>query len=190
MESRRAVDAIGIDERQRGISERRRALDERFGQRGSLEEAECRSGVELDVHDSIDHALDKPRITIPLTKQAIAHAIVKRDIPLIPIPSAFAAARLRRDRSVFAAVRLRRDRSVFAAARLRRDRRLFPPGAGCPPGAGGGRHTSAAEAAAIDPYADRTAVLHTHAGGHGISESAERYYGSRGRSHFHDTPRH
>jgi hypothetical protein len=93
MESRRAVDAIGIDERQRGISQRRRALDERLGQRGSLEEAECRGGVELDVHDSIDHALDEPPVRLralrygaTLTKQAVAHAIVKRDIPLVPIP--------------------------------------------------------------------------------------------------------
>ena len=32
MKSRRAVDAIGIEQRERGIAKRRRALDERFGQ--------------------------------------------------------------------------------------------------------------------------------------------------------------
>ena len=92
MESRRAVDAVGIDERQRGISQRRGAFDERFGQRRSLEEAECRRGVELDVHDSIDHALDKPfRLHLPggghaFMEQAVGHAIRKRNIPFIAIP--------------------------------------------------------------------------------------------------------
>ena len=86
MESRRAVDAVGVDERQRGISERRGALDERLGQRRSLEEAECRRGVELDVHDSIDHALDKPRLAHALPEQAVGHAVAKREVPLVPVP--------------------------------------------------------------------------------------------------------
>ena len=76
MESRRAVHAIGVEQRERGIAERGRALDERFGQRRSLQEAEGRRGVELDVHGSIDNALDEP--------------------------SAFAASRLRRDKPAFA----------------------------------------------------------------------------------------
>jgi hypothetical protein len=32
MKAWRTVDAVGIEQRQRGIAERRRALDERFGQ--------------------------------------------------------------------------------------------------------------------------------------------------------------
>jgi len=44
------VNAIGVEQRQRGIAERRRALDERFGQRGALKKTESRCGVKLDVH--------------------------------------------------------------------------------------------------------------------------------------------
>jgi hypothetical protein len=50
VEARRAVDAVGVEQRERGIAERRRALDERFGERGALEKAEGGGGVELDVH--------------------------------------------------------------------------------------------------------------------------------------------
>ena len=60
MESRRAVHTIGVEQRERGVAKRGGALDERLGQRRSLQEAEGRSGVELDVHGSIDHALDEP----------------------------------------------------------------------------------------------------------------------------------
>jgi hypothetical protein len=52
MEARRAVHAVAIHERERGISQRRRALDERLGQRSRLEEAERGGGVELGVHQS------------------------------------------------------------------------------------------------------------------------------------------
>ena len=51
MEPRRAVDAVGVEERQRRIAERRRPLDERFGQRSSLEKTESRCGVEFYVHN-------------------------------------------------------------------------------------------------------------------------------------------
>ena len=50
MKPRRAVHAVGIEQRQRRIAERGRALDERLGQRGALEKAEGRRGVEFDVH--------------------------------------------------------------------------------------------------------------------------------------------
>ena len=35
MEAGRSVDAVGIEQRQRGVAKRRGALDERFGQRGA-----------------------------------------------------------------------------------------------------------------------------------------------------------
>jgi hypothetical protein len=50
MEARGAVDAISVEQRERWIAERRRALDERFGQRGALKKAEGRRDVEFDVH--------------------------------------------------------------------------------------------------------------------------------------------
>ena len=50
VEARRAVDAVGVEQRERRIAERRRPLDERFGQRGALKKAERRRAVELDVH--------------------------------------------------------------------------------------------------------------------------------------------
>jgi hypothetical protein len=40
MKAWRAVDTIGIEECERWIAERRRTLDERFGQRGALKKAE------------------------------------------------------------------------------------------------------------------------------------------------------
>ncbi len=49
MKARRAVDAVAIEQRERGIAERGRALDERFGQRRAAEERKRRRGVELDV---------------------------------------------------------------------------------------------------------------------------------------------
>ena len=50
MESRRAIHAVGVEQRQRGIPQRRRALHQRLGERRSLEKAECGRGVKLDVH--------------------------------------------------------------------------------------------------------------------------------------------
>jgi hypothetical protein len=49
MEARCAVDPVVIEQRQRRIPERERAIDERFGQRGRVEKRKCRSRVELDV---------------------------------------------------------------------------------------------------------------------------------------------
>ena len=47
---RGAVYAIGIEQRQRGISKRGRPLDERLWQRRTLQKAERRRRVKLDVH--------------------------------------------------------------------------------------------------------------------------------------------
>ena len=50
MKTRRAVDAVAIEQRERRIAERRRAVDERFGQRGAVEKGKRGRGVEFDVH--------------------------------------------------------------------------------------------------------------------------------------------
>ena len=50
VEAWRAVHTILIQQRQRGIAERRRTLDERFGQGGATEERKRGSRVQLDVH--------------------------------------------------------------------------------------------------------------------------------------------
>jgi hypothetical protein len=50
MKPRRPVKAVSIEERKRGIVERCGALDERLGQRSTLEEAERGRDMELDIH--------------------------------------------------------------------------------------------------------------------------------------------
>jgi hypothetical protein len=50
MKARRAVDAVTIEQRQRGVAERRRAVGERFGQRRAVEEGKRGRSVQLDVH--------------------------------------------------------------------------------------------------------------------------------------------
>src|SRR5258707_298685 len=40
MKARRTVHAVAIEERERGVAEQRRAIDERFGQRCALKKAE------------------------------------------------------------------------------------------------------------------------------------------------------
>jgi hypothetical protein len=50
MKPRSTVYAIRIEQRQRRIAERRGTLDERFGQRRSLEKTERGGAMELDVH--------------------------------------------------------------------------------------------------------------------------------------------
>ena len=50
VKARRAVDAVAIEQRERGVAEIGRAIDERLGQRRALEKAEGGRGVELDVH--------------------------------------------------------------------------------------------------------------------------------------------
>ncbi len=49
VESRRAVDAVAIQEGNRGVPEIGGSIDERLGQGGTLKKAEGRSRVELDV---------------------------------------------------------------------------------------------------------------------------------------------
>jgi hypothetical protein len=51
MEPRRSIDAIGIEQRNRRIPQRGRALHQRLRERGSLEKAERGGGVKLDVHE-------------------------------------------------------------------------------------------------------------------------------------------
>jgi hypothetical protein len=46
----RAVDTVGIEQRERRISERGGTLDERLGQRSALKKTERRRGVKLDIH--------------------------------------------------------------------------------------------------------------------------------------------
>jgi hypothetical protein len=50
VKARGAVDAVAIEQRQRGIAEVGRAIDERLGERRALEKAEGGRGVKLDVH--------------------------------------------------------------------------------------------------------------------------------------------
>ena len=50
MKTRRAGDAVAIEQRDRRIAERRRSIDERFGQRRGAQETECGGGVKLDIH--------------------------------------------------------------------------------------------------------------------------------------------
>jgi hypothetical protein len=40
MKARRAVHAVAIEQRERGVAEHRRAIDERFGKRRALKKAE------------------------------------------------------------------------------------------------------------------------------------------------------
>jgi hypothetical protein len=50
VKARRAVDAVAIEQRQRGIAEIGRPVDERLGERRALEKAEGGRGMEFDVH--------------------------------------------------------------------------------------------------------------------------------------------
>src|SRR5262245_63906949 len=52
MKSRRTIHAVGIEQRDRGIAERCRALDERFWQRRALQKTERGGGMKLDVHET------------------------------------------------------------------------------------------------------------------------------------------
>ena len=54
MESRRAVDAVAIEQRERRIAERGGAIDERFGQRRAVEKRKRGRGVEFDVHVTVN----------------------------------------------------------------------------------------------------------------------------------------
>ena len=96
VEARRAVDAVAIEQRHRGVSEIGRAIDERFGQRRALEKAEGRGGVELDIHSGL-RATDSglravrsraalqcgrtmARLTPPLKLRRSAEALAKSEV--------------------------------------------------------------------------------------------------------------
>ena len=61
MEARGAVDAVLIQQRQRRIAERRRPLDERFGQGRAPEERKRGSRVQLDIHERNHEDTKGPR---------------------------------------------------------------------------------------------------------------------------------
>ena len=50
MESRRAGDAVAIEQRNRGIAERGGAIDEHLRERGSAKETEGGGSVQFDIH--------------------------------------------------------------------------------------------------------------------------------------------
>src|SRR5688572_18611116 len=50
VELRRAVETVTVKERDRGITELRRAVDERRGERRGVEKGKRRGGVEFEVH--------------------------------------------------------------------------------------------------------------------------------------------
>ena len=93
---RRAVDAVAIEERQRGIAELRRAIDERFRKRGALKKAEGGGGVELDVIRTssvsplwlINDRIDEPPVGVPIAKDPVDRAVAERDVPLVAVPEA------------------------------------------------------------------------------------------------------
>ena len=114
MESRRAVHAVGVEQRDRRIAERRRALDERFGQRRTLQKAEGRRGVEFDVQGrgeirrrsgvrisverddrewlAVESAVNHTPSTNHCSesrsrKHPIRHTIGQRHVPLVAIPA-------------------------------------------------------------------------------------------------------
>ena len=59
MKAGRAVNAVTIEQRDRGISVVCCVIDQRFRKRGSFEKAEGGGGVELDIHDmTIDDWFD------------------------------------------------------------------------------------------------------------------------------------
>ena len=93
METRGAVDAVAIEQRDGGIAELGGAIDERFGKRRALEKTERRRGVELDVrrrHDStsIDNGVNEPGVGVAILEDAIDRAIAERDVPFVSIKCA------------------------------------------------------------------------------------------------------
>src|SRR2546426_10142363 len=98
VKARRAVHAVAIEQCERGIAERRRAIDERFGKRRALEKAEGGGGVEFDVmrrHDrpswSINDGIDEPPLGVAILKNPVHRAVAERDVPFVAIPVAVAA---------------------------------------------------------------------------------------------------
>ena len=96
VEARRAVDAVAIEERERGIAERGGTVDERFRQRRALQKAERRRSVELDVrggHDtrmrrgSVDNPVNKPSARVAIAEDSVHGPVAERDVPLVAVPT-------------------------------------------------------------------------------------------------------
>ncbi len=89
MESGNAVDAIAIQQRERGVARFNRAVDQNFGKRCALQKAERGRGVEFDVRrhaTSINNGIDEPRIGRSITKHPIHGAVAERNVPFVAIP--------------------------------------------------------------------------------------------------------
>ena len=86
---RRAVDAVAIEQRERRIPERRRALDERFGQRGAVEERKGGRGVEFDVHGrSIEDRLRGTSRSVMRSRNSRqSDPSLSADVPFVAIPA-------------------------------------------------------------------------------------------------------
>jgi hypothetical protein len=135
MEARGAVDAVAIEQRERGIVERGGALDERLGQRGAVEKGEGGRCVKLDIHGGgaqvrgvrevrevrgaevrmmlVVQAVEEPAGGRSVLINAAHGAVCECHIPLVAIPEL-----------------------------------LCPPRTRCAPGAGRLRHASVGNAAA------------------------------------------
>ena len=98
VKARRAVDAVAIEQRQRRIAERRRALDQRFGQRRAVEKRKGGRGVEFDIHGA--HVADasvpgsasrksrrETTLGRPVLKKPADRAVVERHVPFVAIPA-------------------------------------------------------------------------------------------------------
>ncbi len=98
--------AIGVEQCERWIAQRRRTLDERFGKRGALQKAERRCRMKLDIHggwpgtgaiDTIDtkdadggvsvhDAVHEPGVSAAMAEQTVGGAVAERHVPLVAIP--------------------------------------------------------------------------------------------------------
>ena len=93
VKTRRAVDAVAIEQRERRIAERRGAVDQRFGQRGAVEKRKGGGSVQFDIHGAhvadalVVNPFDKPSVGIPLQKDAAYRAVVERHVPFVAVPA-------------------------------------------------------------------------------------------------------
>src|SRR5690242_12985887 len=105
--------------------------------------------MKLDVHGSIDHPFDKPRIAVArchsvgspahaIAEDAIRGAVAQRDVPLVAVPPTFAQAPVGKPL-------------------------VLPPSAGRPPRPRPPLHRTATEPAAIRGHTHRPPVLDAHA---------------------------
>src|ERR1043166_6754081 len=90
MEPWSTIHAVAIEERELGIPELGRAVDEDFTKRRALKKRKCRRTVQFDVHDapcSIEDAVDEPDAARVIEEHAVAGAVAERDVPLVAIPA-------------------------------------------------------------------------------------------------------